>query len=46
MPMKKLCDKANALRDWLERYCPQCRVEQAHLEEGRAERAYWHYGYL
>ncbi len=23
-----------------------CETEQKHLDEGTAERAYWHYGYL
>jgi hypothetical protein len=25
---------------------PSCFAEQGHLNEGTAERAYWHYGYM
>ena len=25
---------------------PECIREQAHLDDGTRERAYWHYGYL
>ena len=34
------------LSAWLCRYAPYCAEEQAHLDEGTRERAYWHYGYL
>lgn len=34
------------LTDWLAANCPSCTHEQAHLDEGTRERAYWHYGYL
>lgn len=34
------------LRSWLDTNAPHCRLEQKHLDEGTAERAYWHYGYL
>jgi hypothetical protein len=38
--------RADELRAWLDAHAPQCREEQKHLDEGTAERAYWHYGYL
>ena len=31
---------------WLAENAPDCRGDQKHLDEGTAERAYWHYGYL
>ena len=41
-----LKNRADELRSWLDVNAPQCREEQRHLDEGTAERAYWHYGYL
>jgi hypothetical protein len=35
-----------ALGAWLGSHAPACGREQAHLDEGSRERAYWHYGYL
>lgn len=32
--------------DWLTANAPHVGQEQKHLDEGSAERAYWHYGYL
>jgi hypothetical protein len=34
------------LSRWINRHCPDCESEQAHLEEGTREQAYWNYGYL
>lgn len=34
------------IEKWLEEHAPLCAVEQAHLDEGSRERAYWHYGYV
>jgi hypothetical protein len=34
------------LTRWVNRHCPDCETEQAHLEEGTREQAYWNYGYL
>jgi hypothetical protein len=34
------------LREWLREHGPDCATEQKHLDEGSAERTYWHYGYL
>ena len=41
-----LKNRADELRSWLDANVPECREEQRHLNEGTAERAYWHYGYL
>jgi hypothetical protein len=38
--------RAEELRRWLASNAPECPVEQKHLDQGTAERAYWHYGYL
>jgi hypothetical protein len=43
---EKLTKRADGLRDWLAQNHPECRTEQAHLNEGTPERAYWHFGYL
>lgn len=37
--------KAAELRRWLAETAPHVEREQRHLQEGAAERAYWHYGY-
>jgi hypothetical protein len=34
------------LKCWILANAPKCSTEQKHLDEGTAERAYWHYGYL
>lgn len=34
------------LAAWLAEYAPYCAHEQAHLDEGTRERAYWHHGYV
>jgi hypothetical protein len=31
---------------WLKGTGQDCTTEQAHLDEGSPERAYWHHGYL
>ncbi len=38
--------RIQALSAWLSRHAAFCTQEQAHLDEGSRERAYWHYGYL
>jgi hypothetical protein len=38
--------RSNSLRCWLRENAPACADEHKHLDEGSAERAYWHYGYL
>jgi len=46
-PLEKLLNRRIAkLSTWLDRHAPYCREEQAHLDEGSRERAYWHYGYV
>jgi len=34
------------LSEWLAQHAPYCAAEQAHLNDGTRERAYWHYGYV
>jgi len=34
------------LSKWLAQHAPYCATEQAHLDEGKRERAYWHHGYV
>jgi hypothetical protein len=38
--------RAEELTEWLRVNAPECSLEQKHLDEGTAERTYWHYGYL
>jgi hypothetical protein len=38
-------DRIDRLAEWLAANAPEC-IEQAHLDDGTRERAYWHYGYL
>ncbi len=38
-------DRINRLAAWLAANGQEC-IEQAHLDEGTRERAYWHFGYL
>jgi hypothetical protein len=39
-------DRINGLAEWLDENAPDASLEQAHLDEGSSERAYWHHGYL
>lgn len=41
-----LHERAVQLTEWLQNENPECFTEQKHLDEGSAERAYWHFGYL
>jgi hypothetical protein len=41
-----LRNRVATLTRWLDKHCPDCEVEQAHLNEGSREQAYWNYGYL
>lgn len=38
--------KMEEVKEWVTLNAPECRIEQKHLDEGTAERAYWHHGYL
>ncbi len=38
--------RIQTLTAWLSRHAAFCAEEQAHLDDGSRERAYWHYGYL
>ncbi len=38
--------KMEEVKEWVALNAPECRIEQKHLDEGTAERAYWHHGYL
>jgi hypothetical protein len=42
----KIKARVDALKATLKEASPQVIKEQKHLDEGSAERAYWHYGYL
>jgi hypothetical protein len=44
--MEALYAKADAISHWLREHAPYCEASQKHLEEGTAERAYWHFGYV
>lgn len=44
-PQEAIADRINGLSEWIANNAPNC-AEQAHLDEGSSERAYWHYGYL
>ena len=39
-------ERIGKLEAWLAQHGGDCDQEQAHLDEGSRERAYWHYGYL
>ena len=41
-----LDDRIRSITDWLREAAPDIGDEQRHLDEGGAEAAYWHYGYL
>jgi hypothetical protein len=45
-PEDLISSRIEGLTQWLAENCPNCDTEQRHLDEGAAERAYWHYGYL
>lgn len=45
-PLKMIEHRANGLTDWLRDNAPYCAADQYHLDEGKPERAYWHYGYM
>jgi hypothetical protein len=38
-------DRIEGLANWITENAPECK-DQAHLDEGTSERAYWHCGYL
>ncbi len=38
--------RAEELQRWIKENAAECFTEQKHLDEGSAERAYWHHGYL
>ena len=38
--------RAKGLKDWIRENATECCTEQKHLDEGSAERAYWHHGYF
>ena len=38
--------RADNIRAFLQQTVPNISSEQRHLDEGSAERSYWHYGYL
>ncbi len=44
--MEALSTRADAISRWLREHAPYCEASQKHLEEGTAERAYWHFGYV
>lgn len=44
--MQALTRRVEELRNWLKEHAPNCEVAQKHLDEGTAEQAYWHFGYL
>lgn len=44
-PQQAIADRIDGLTDWVEANAPDS-AEQAHLDEGSPERAYWHRGYL
>ena len=42
---QKLKSRADGIAAWLRENHPEIKREQAHLDEGTPERAYWHSGY-
>lgn len=44
--VEALSTRAEAISRWLSEHAPDCDASQKHLEEGTAERAYWHFGYV
>ena len=43
--LDKIQKRADGIREWLRANHPEVKAEQAHLDEGTPERAYWHAGY-
>ena len=44
--MRAISDKITSLTRWLAENASHCESAQKHLDQGTAEQAYWHYGYL
>jgi hypothetical protein len=44
--MQVISNKIDRLTRWLAESAPYCESAQKHLDDGTAEQAYWHYGYL
>jgi hypothetical protein len=42
---QKIKQRADDTYVWLQENHPECQKEQAHLDKGTPERAYWHFGY-
>ena len=38
--------RITTISSWLKESAPHVFDEQEHLDEGKQERAYWHYGYM
>lgn len=46
MNTKPIDQRIRQLESWLAQHCAHCEQEQAHLNDGSREQAYWNYGYL
>ena len=46
MLVADLLERLGAMSDWLESHGAVAAIEQRHLDEGTAEQAYWHLGYM
>jgi hypothetical protein len=44
--VQDLRNRIATLTRWLDKHCPDCETEKAHLGEGSREQVYWNYGYL
>ena len=44
--VQDLRNRVATLTRGLDKHCPDCETEKAHLSEGTREQAYWNYGYL
>lgn len=44
--IRNIAERAANQCAWVAGNAPHVTVEQKHLDEGSAERAYWHYGYM
>jgi hypothetical protein len=44
--MQAINEKIAVLTRWLAENASDCESAQKHLDQGTAEQAYWHYGYL
>lgn len=44
--MRAISQRLAEMTDWLAQNASYCETAQKHLDDGTAERAYWHYGYL